>query len=270
MAIDWLRYANQGATRSQPLSSELVNALSFLPDLGVSMEVFSGGQPSSGPNRTGSHRHDEGGAGDVFFYKDGRQLDWANPQDQPTFQDIVRRARAAGVTGIGAGEGYMRPGSMHIGFGSPAVWGAGGSGANAPDWLRTAFGSTGGGQTAPPAPAAPVGGVGSLMANAVDPRAATMGMLQDNPFKSVTDAAPRRGGLSGDSSAGGGLSVHADADPGVPPLEIASAQLTPDALRAQSSPNAPSKQLGGLAQLFKKAVIGKAAETGQALPMRRA
>src|SRR5262245_43907486 len=117
----WLRYANSGATRNQPLSPELINALGFLGDIGVTMDVFSGGQPSSGPTRVGSHRHDNGNAADVFFSKDGRRLDWANAADRPVFEDIVKRARAAGVTGFGAGDGYMQPGSMHIGYGSPAV-----------------------------------------------------------------------------------------------------------------------------------------------------
>jgi hypothetical protein len=138
---EWLRYSNQGATRNDPVSPELVNALSFLPDLGVTMEVFSGGQEAAGQggSRTGSTRHDHGQAADVFFYKDGRRLDWANPADVPLFQEIVARGKAAGITGFGAGDGYMQPGSMHIGFGSPAVWGAGGKGSNAPDWLRTAY-----------------------------------------------------------------------------------------------------------------------------------
>jgi hypothetical protein len=140
--VDWLAYANQGAIRNQPLSDKLTGALgSFLPEMGVTMKVFSGGQDANGPRRTGSHRHDHGNAADVFFYKDGRQLSWNNPQDLPIFEDIVRRGRAAGITGFGAGDGYMRPGSMHIGFGSPAVWGSGGRGSNAPDWLRTAFNS---------------------------------------------------------------------------------------------------------------------------------
>lgn len=135
----WLQYANAGAIRNQPLNDKLVNSLGFLPELGVTMKVFSGGQDASGPRRTGSHRHDHGNAGDMFFYKDGRKLDWRNPKDLPLFTEIVRRAKANGVTGIGAGEGYMQPGSMHIGFGTPAVWGAGGNGANAADWLRKAF-----------------------------------------------------------------------------------------------------------------------------------
>ena len=145
MDPDWLRYSNAGATRNQPISPQLISAMNFLRDLGVTMDVFSGGQPSSGPNRVGSHRHDMGNAADVMFFKDGRPLNWANAADRPTFEQIVQRARAGGVTGIGAGEGYMRPGSMHIGFGTPGVWGAGGSGANAPGWLRQAFGGGGGG-----------------------------------------------------------------------------------------------------------------------------
>ncbi|MFC3691067.1 tape measure protein [Chenggangzhangella methanolivorans] len=144
----WLKYANQGATRSQPLDPKLTEAFSFLKDRGIQMEVFSGGQPGKGSGlpRVGSTRHDHGMAADVFFSKDGRRLDWANPQDQPIFQDIVSQARANGVTGFGAGPGYMQRGSMHVGFGSPGVWGAGGRGANAPGWLREAYNSPGASQ----------------------------------------------------------------------------------------------------------------------------
>lgn len=136
-----IRYSNQEAIRSQPLSERMTGALSFLPELGVEMEVFSGGQAAkgSGGPRTGSTRHDHGDAADVFFYKDGRRLDWSNPNDQPIFSEIVRRGKAAGLTGFGAGQNYMQPGSMHIGFGTPAVWGAGGKGSNAANWLREAY-----------------------------------------------------------------------------------------------------------------------------------
>lgn len=136
----WLSYGNQGATRNLPLSPDLARALSFLPSMGLGVEVFSGGQPSSGANRVGSTRHDEGNAADVFFTKDGRRLDWNNPADLPYFTEIVKRGKAAGLTGFGAGSGYMQPGSMHVGFGAPAVWGAGGKSANAPDWLVSAYG----------------------------------------------------------------------------------------------------------------------------------
>ena len=42
---EWLAYANESATRRLPLNDRLVGALSFLPELGVTVEVFSGGQP---------------------------------------------------------------------------------------------------------------------------------------------------------------------------------------------------------------------------------
>ncbi len=125
------------------------------------MEVLSGGQPpkGSGKPRIGSTRHDHGNAADVRFYKDGRQLDWANEQDLPIFQEIVRKGKQAGITGFGAGPGYMGQGTMHIGFGSPKVWGAGGRGANAPDWLRAAYGDAAMGQmVASASPSSPAGG----------------------------------------------------------------------------------------------------------------
>lgn len=156
MAQSWLRYANQGATRNLPLDNRLVNALGFLPELGVTMEVFSGGQPAkgSGQPRVGSTRHDHGNAADVYFYKDGKRLDWGNDADRPVFEEVVRRGRAAGITGFGAGPGYMGQGAMHLGFGNPGVWGAGGKGANAPDWLRAAYEGSPAGQAVTAAAAA--------------------------------------------------------------------------------------------------------------------
>lgn len=138
---DWLKYSNKGKIRNQQISPELQKAMGFLKDMGVSMDVFSGGQDGKGQGsrRTGSIRHDHGGAADVFFSKDDRQLDWSNPDDLGVFKEIVGRARANGVTGFGAGPGYMSQGSMHIGFGQPGVWGAGGRGKNAPAWLTEAF-----------------------------------------------------------------------------------------------------------------------------------
>lgn len=160
----YIQYANQGAIRSKPISDKLAGSMSFLKDMGITMEVFSGGQDAkgSGGKRTGSTRHDHGDAADVFFYKDGRRLDWANKDDLPVIQEIVSKARARGVTGIGAGEGYMRPGSMHIGFGKEAVWGAGGKGANAPKWLRDAFYNPMNGETSSPSLLPDVGGMDTI------------------------------------------------------------------------------------------------------------
>lgn len=138
---DWLRYSNQEATRNKPLNGKLVSALSFLPEMGITMDVVSGGQDASGQGnrRTGSTRHDHGNAADADFYMGDRKLDWNNENDIPILQDVVRRARANGVTGFGAGDDYMGAGRMHIGFGEESVWGAGGKGANAPEWLREAY-----------------------------------------------------------------------------------------------------------------------------------
>ncbi len=141
---NYIIYKNQGATRNQPLSEDLIKRLAYLEAMGVTAEVFSGGQDGigEGDRRTGSIRHDHGGAADVFFHKDGRRLDWANKDDLPIFQDIVSQGKANGITGFGAGPGYMQAGSMHIGGGTPGVWGAGGKGANAPGWLKAAYNGT--------------------------------------------------------------------------------------------------------------------------------
>lgn len=141
----WVTYANQGVTRNQPLSAELVQALAFLPELGLRAEVYSGGQHNAedaahhGTGRVGSTRHDDGGAGDMHLYMGDTRLSHRNPEHIPILQDVVRRARAAGITGIGMGDGYMGDHGIHIGYGAPAVWGAGGSSANAPGWLSEAY-----------------------------------------------------------------------------------------------------------------------------------
>lgn len=140
----WLRYNNKGATRNKPISDDLRGRLGYLNDMGITMEIFSGGQDgieTGSKQRVGSVRHDHGNAADAFFYKDGRRLDWGNEADRPIFEEIVRRGVAAGVTGWGAGPGYMQQGSMHVGMGNPGMWGAGGKGANAPSWLRAAYGN---------------------------------------------------------------------------------------------------------------------------------
>lgn len=136
---DWIRYSNSGATRNKHLSPELIAAFEqFLPDLGLTMDVVSGGQDAlgEGDRRTGSTRHDHGHAADVDFYKDGTKLDWNNEEHMPIIEALIGGARGAGITGIGAGDDYMGAGRFHMGFGAPSVWGAGGKGDNAPDWLK--------------------------------------------------------------------------------------------------------------------------------------
>lgn len=139
--LAWLVYQNQNATRNDPLDPSLIKAMGFLPDMGIQMHVISGGQEAAGQGgaRTGSTRHDHGMAADADFYRNGHKLDWNNPADLPVLVDIVQKAKANGVTGIGAGNDYMGASRFHVGFGNPGVWGAGGKGANAPDWLVAAY-----------------------------------------------------------------------------------------------------------------------------------
>jgi hypothetical protein len=125
----------------------------------------------------------------------------------------------------------------------------------------------GGGTT--PAGAVGNGGTAGAMAAAIDPRAVVLAQLEGNPFKAITDVGPKRGGLVGAGSAGGGEAAAPDADPGIPPIETAQATMAPDPL---ASAQAPVKKLGALAQLFKVKPIGQAGAVpeGQALPIRRA
>lgn len=139
--MSYLTYSNQGATRSLPLDPQLVSALSFLEEMGLRADVYSGGQPRIGTSdrRTGSTRHDEGRAADIHLYRGDERLSHANPEHIPILSEVVRSAREAGLTGIGMGPGYMGDYGMHVGYGPEAVWGAGGRSANAPAWLREAF-----------------------------------------------------------------------------------------------------------------------------------
>lgn len=101
---------------------------------GLDVEVTSGGQPSHGPHRTGSHRHDHGNAADVVLRdaKTGRMLDMRNPADAERMAKFTEEAVRAGATGVGAGPGYMGYNTVHIGGGRPAFWG----GAS---WIRGAW-----------------------------------------------------------------------------------------------------------------------------------
>lgn len=145
MATQGPLYQLQSGTRSLALSAKEAAMLTAAATAaGVEVRVFSGGQPSSGPNRLGSHRHDFGNAADITLSKDGRRISWENAEDRPLVQKFVAAAVANGATGIGAGEDYMVPGSLHVGFGAgnpkggPMVWGADGKSANAPGWLKDA------------------------------------------------------------------------------------------------------------------------------------
>jgi hypothetical protein len=128
--------AQVARTRRQAIQPELERQLheaARAHDLQV--EVFSGGQAKIGTGgpRTGSTRHDLGGAADVKLRdpKTGRVLDMRNPADAKRMHGFVKESVAQGATGVGAGLGYMGASSLHIGGGSAASWGGA-------DWIENA------------------------------------------------------------------------------------------------------------------------------------
>lgn len=137
----YLTYNNKGQTRSLPANPELeTNIADVLSSMGLTGKVHSGGQNDE-TGRVGGARHDHGNSVDMDFYKGDRKLSFKNEEDIPVFQEIVQRLKANGVTGFGAGEGYMTDGRMHVGYGSPAVWGSDRSNSTAAPWLKEAFNS---------------------------------------------------------------------------------------------------------------------------------
>jgi hypothetical protein len=165
---------SQTGIRHLPINERLLGVLQkAAASAGVTVNVTSGAQPNfpQGP-RTGSTRHDIGvGAADLDLYSGGKILSDNNPQDIPLKRKFVEAAAAAGATGIGAAEGYMGPTKIHVGFGSPAVWGTEGKSGGAASWLSglnvgsgtTTPGNESGTPTTPGAHATPVsaGNMGS-------------------------------------------------------------------------------------------------------------
>lgn len=120
--------ANKGATRNDPLQQDIANrmkaaaAATGIPGVGV--VVHSGGQETHEEvragrgSRTGSTRHDHGGAGDVRLAVNGKVLDFASNRE--AYLKFAENAAAAGLTGIGVDE---QKGYLHLGGGSQAEWG---------------------------------------------------------------------------------------------------------------------------------------------------
>lgn len=134
--------ATAGKIRDKPIKATLREILSkAAAAAGIdTVRVTSGGQArkGSGGKRTGSTRHDDGNAADLQLEKGGHVLSFENPAERPIVARFVAECSRLGATGIGAGIGYMGPHTLHVGFGTKLVWGAGGRAANAPAWLRAA------------------------------------------------------------------------------------------------------------------------------------
>jgi len=145
-------FQDQSGVRDLGLSTQLVNTLTRVGDkAGVYFEVKSGGQTdvhdaaTKEVTWTGSTRHDNGNAADVRAFTlnpDGSRnyLDFNTKEGRAKWSDIVSFAASEGITGVGAGDGYMGSDTVHLGYGDVAVWG--GTANNhgpTPEWLRTAF-----------------------------------------------------------------------------------------------------------------------------------
>lgn len=112
-------YAISDATiRDKPVQPAIMARLSGIVgemgrDLGI--VVTSGGQPSSGPDRTGSHRHDDGNSVDFYLTQNGQRV---NPgDDKELYAKFIENS-----SGYFDGMGHYSWG-MHVGGGGAAFWG---------------------------------------------------------------------------------------------------------------------------------------------------
>lgn len=126
--------ANRGATRNDPLKPDLQNKLKAAAAAtgdGIGIQVHSGGQETREEvnaghgSRTGSVRHDHGGAADLRLVRNGEVLDFNSNRD--LYAKFAENAAAAGLTGIGVDEAK---GYIHAGGGSQAAWGYRGKSAS--------------------------------------------------------------------------------------------------------------------------------------------
>ncbi len=138
----------EGKIRDRPIHPKLRAVLEAAGNAaGIdTIRIVSGGQAKIGTpgKRTGSTRHDEGYAADLFLKQGGKTLHFTDTSAAPAIITFITEAGARGAIGMGAGVGYMDPNEMHIGFGMTrqdkvrVVWGKGEKSATAPSWLKAA------------------------------------------------------------------------------------------------------------------------------------
>jgi hypothetical protein len=117
--------------------------------VGVTASVNSGGQPSSGKRRVGSHRHDDGHGADMTLKYRGRTLKAGVKAHQPRLASVITELVKNGATGIGIGVGYMGGTRIHVDSRTgkdpkgktyfKGVWGKDNLAANAPKWAKDAY-----------------------------------------------------------------------------------------------------------------------------------
>lgn len=132
-----------GVIRNKPIQTRLAGILSAAADAaGIDhVRISSGGQDAKGhgTRRTGSTRHDLGGAADLELLISGHVLNFTVTADRAIIARFVTECSRRGATGIGAGIDYMGPTKLHVGFGTPATWGGPNARSkDAPAWLVAA------------------------------------------------------------------------------------------------------------------------------------
>ena len=142
-----VRYSSnyRGKTRNKPIDPRLMRVLkSASAATGLTVEIFSGGQDAKGKGtrRTGSTRHDNGLAADVYLY-DAKGNVLNTRGDDPRVVNFVAACKRAGARGLGAAPGYMGGTGLHIDIvgssqGGGTMWGAGGTG-QPPQRIAQAF-----------------------------------------------------------------------------------------------------------------------------------
>jgi hypothetical protein len=136
--------------RKLPIAQDLKTMLTNVAaETGVDIQVRSGGQDDTTGRPSGaSDRHTDGHAADVALYTgtgaNRRRLSSAVAEDLPIIHAVFESARKQGITGFGAGNGYMGDNVFHLdnaakyGQGTVAVWGGyAKKNATAPQWLQT-------------------------------------------------------------------------------------------------------------------------------------
>jgi TP901 family phage tail tape measure protein len=146
-----------GGTRNIPLSAteqgrKLFNVLQEVSKkMELQYDITSALQEPKGTRkagRVGGTRHDKNvGSADIKLMKDGNLIDFTTPEGEKIAEKFVAELFSRGITGVGAGatpKNYMGPNTMHVGYGSPAVWGGTPDRPGpVPDWLKKVFNQSG-------------------------------------------------------------------------------------------------------------------------------
>lgn len=140
---------NQGSATSrrlpiQELVKNILNRAAHAAGIDQ-VVVYSGGQvPAPGGPRTGSPRHDNGMAADVYLVIGNRKLD--NVSDRARMEAFMTACVKYGARGMGHSDPYMGPSNIHVDpYGvwnsNPPqlwVWGDGGTARTKLTWVDTA------------------------------------------------------------------------------------------------------------------------------------